>query len=722
MTTSSTTDKKNPQTAKMPRMRPSYWLVLVLFAVFVIIASCGIYFFNLQKQSEKTSVENTLQTIAQMKVDQISQWRSEREGNAVSAAESPFLAQGVSNFLRSPNDPVLREQMRQELSGLGKSYTYKDILLVDSAGHILFSLNNFYLSLPQTINTQLTTAYSRQEVTWIDFYQPPGTSGTALGLVAPLLSDLKENQSAQSGVIFIIDPAQYLYPLILSWPEASQSAETLLVEKRGDQVVYLNDLRFQRNAALNYSIPLTQKDVPAVAAVQGIQGTFTGKDYRGVTVISDLEAIPGSPWYVVAKIDKAEVFSTWNLQASMIIGLVLGSLIVFLAVLGFLWQRRQRQVYQSLYRENRESKSLLNQFEYVVKYANDIILICDDQRRVVQANDRALQSYGLSKEEIIGADLISLVAEAEVAAFQNQLYHIVVKGNITAESKHKRKDGSLFPVELSARVFKIENKTFLQAIIRDITERKAKEEEITKLTASLEERVEARTAELETANKELESFAYSVSHDLRAPLRGIDGWSQALVEDYKDKLDEKGMGILSRIRAETQRMGTLIDDLLQLSRETRGELKWEDVDMTTMVQNVTNRLQQVNPNRPIKFVIQQGLQAKGDSHLLEVAVSNLLENAVKFTSKTPQPLVLFGQIAQGDKRAFFVRDNGAGFDMAYAQKLFKVFQRLHKSSEFPGTGIGLATVQRIITRHGGRIWVEAQPDQGATFYFILKEP
>lgn len=271
MATSSTTDNKSQQTANMPRMRPSYWLVLILCAVFVIIACFGIYFFNLQKQSEKTSVEHTLQTIAQMKVDQVSQWRSEREGNAVSAAESPFLAQGVSNFLRSPNDPILKAQMRQELSGLGKSYPYKDILLVDSAGHILLSLNNFYLSLPQTINAQLTTAYSRQEATWIDFYQPPGASGTALGLIAPLLSDVKDNPSPLSGVIFIIDPAQYLYPLILSWPEASQSAETLLVEQRGDQIVFLNDLRFHRNAALNYSIPLTQGDVPAVAAVQGIR-------------------------------------------------------------------------------------------------------------------------------------------------------------------------------------------------------------------------------------------------------------------------------------------------------------------------------------------------------------------------------------------------------------------------------------------------------------------
>jgi PAS domain S-box-containing protein len=339
----------------------------------------------------------------------------------------------------------------------------------------------------------------------------------------------------------------------------------------------------------------------------------------------------------------------------------------------------------------------------------------------VQVNDRVLEAYGYSQDEIIGSSLSTLIAESELQAFQNQLNTVLEKGTISTEGRHKRKDGSTFPVEISARLFKIDDTNYLQAIIRDISERKLKEEEISKLNASLEKRVEERTAELENANKELESFAYSVSHDLRAPLRGIDGWSQALVEDYKDKLGEKGVSILSRIRGETQRMGQLIDDLLKFSRETRGELKVEDVDLTKVVQNVTSRLQLANPNRQIKFLIQQDLKTRCDSHLIEMALSNLLENAVKFTSKTEQPLILFGEILQQGKKVFFVRDNGAGFDMAYADKLFKVFQRLHKPSEYPGTGIGLATVQRIINRHGGRIWVDAQVNLGATFYFTLKE-
>jgi light-regulated signal transduction histidine kinase (bacteriophytochrome) len=238
---------------------------------------------------------------------------------------------------------------------------------------------------------------------------------------------------------------------------------------------------------------------------------------------------------------------------------------------------------------------------------------------------------------------------------------------------------------------------------------------------SLEQKVAERTTQLETANKELESFAYSVSHDLRAPLRGIDGWSQVLVEDYKDKLDEKGFQILNRIRSETQRMGQMIEDLLRFSRETRVEIKRQDLDMTALVQTISSRLQQANSSRQIQFVIQPEMKAKGDAHMMEIVFSNLLENAVKFTGKNPKALILVGEIFKDGRKVFFVRDNGVGFDMAYVQKLFKVFQRLHKSSEFPGTGVGLATVQRIISRHGGQIWAEAQVGEGATFYFTLKE-
>lgn len=253
----------------------------------------------------------------------------------------------------------------------------------------------------------------------------------------------------------------------------------------------------------------------------------------------------------------------------------------------------------------------------------------------------------------------------------------------------------------------------------DITERVQAEYEIRKLNDELEHRVAVRTAQLETSNKELEAFSYSVSHDLRAPLRGIDGWSQALLEDYGSQLDEQGQLYLTRVRSETQRMGRLIDDLLQLSRLTRSEMRNDPVDLSSMARNIIDRLLQAEPERQVDIQIQEGLFARGDAHLLEVALSNLFNNALKFTSKTPQASIEFGRVETRGETAFFVRDNGVGFDMTYATKLFGAFQRMHRASEFPGTGIGLATVQRIIHRHGGRVWADAHVDQGAVFFFTL---
>lgn len=281
----------------------------------------------------------------------------------------------------------------------------------------------------------------------------------------------------------------------------------------------------------------------------------------------------------------------------------------------------------------------------------------------------------------------------------------------------KTLQGREFHAALTAVMKKDANgEIFFDGIMQDISERKEAERKVQQLNESLR----ARSMELETINQELEAFSYSVSHDLRAPLRAIDGFSRTLLNEYADRLDDKGRDRLSRVRAGAQRMANLIDDLLKLSRVTRTELKWKSVDLSLLASEVIEDLRQGEPNRAVQFSVQPGITVQGDVHLLRVVMDNLLGNAWKFTSQRSEARIEVG-CKLDDKLTYYVRDNGAGFDMAYANKLFGAFQRLHDASEFSGTGIGLATVQRVIHKHGGRIWAESAVDQGAIFYFTLNE-
>ena len=340
------------------------------------------------------------------------------------------------------------------------------------------------------------------------------------------------------------------------------------------------------------------------------------------------------------------------------------------------------------------------------------IYMLDPTGHVVSWNRGAEQIKGYTAEEIIGQHFSRFYTPEDAAAGKPAaaLQAATTTGRYEEENWRVRKDGSRLWANVVVTAVRDERGTLLgfAKVTRDLSERRRAEAEI-----------QARTAQLEAANKELEAFSYSVSHDLRAPLRSIDGFSQALQEDYTARLDEEGRSHLRRVRAATQRMAHLIDDLLHLARVSRAELRSAPVDLSAVAQGVVAELRQREPRRAVEFVCADQAQVRGDPALLRVLLENLLGNAWKFTTQRRPARIEFGVSQQDGATAYFVRDNGAGFDMTYADKLFGAFQRLHSAKEFEGTGIGLATVQRIIHRHGGRVWAESAVDQGATFYFTV---
>lgn len=398
-----------------------------------------------------------------------------------------------------------------------------------------------------------------------------------------------------------------------------------------------------------------------------------------------------------------------------------------------------------------------HQFKVLFELAPDACYVSDLQGILIDGNKAAEEITGYRKEELIGQNFLTLgLLSRDRSLKAAQLLALNLLGQSTGpdEFSLKRKDGTQVIVEIRTSPVEIEGRHLVLGIARDITAHKLleeeqqrlvlayqehdrilsashielekalantrrKEREIRRLKAELEKRVIERTAQLQASNKELDAFMYSVSHDLRAPLRSIDGFSQMLLEDCADSLNENGQDYLRRVRAAAQHMGRLIDDLLELSRLTRRELRQEQIDLSNMVRDTAVEVWMTQPERKVEWLIQENMNATGDTTLLQVVLDNLLGNAWKFTGKKPCARIEFGTMQRNKETVYFVRDNGAGLDMTYIDKLFTPFRRLHTVEEFEGTGLGLATVKRIIHAHGGQVWAEGAVEQGATFYFTL---
>ena len=718
-------------TPSEPTDRRTELVFLLIFALLAAgVITAGFLNYQTYKRHYRDEVERQLSAIAELKVRELEQWRTERLADAGLVFANASFGRLVQAFFAKPEDTDAQRELRDWMGSLLSSKQLNEIRLLDTQGVTRLSVPVEPGPVPSNTLQQAATVLASGQVAFQDFYRDDHDQRAYLAVLVPILDGSTAHRKL--GVLVLrIDPSAYLYPFIQRWPTSSRTAETLLARREGSEVVFLNALRFQTNAALNFRSSLDHVQMPAVQAALGREGIMDGVDYRGVPVVAALRTVPDSPWSLVARMDTAEVYAPLRERFWQVMVLVAGLLFGAGAGVGLVWRQQRLRFYRNqvkaaeALRDSEERyrslfENMMNGFAYCRAIFDgdrlqDFVYVAVNRMFEVQTGLKNVVGKPVS-------EVIPGIREADPQLFE-------VYGRVTRTGVPERFELYVKTLQLwfDIALYSPDRNHFV-AVFDVITERKRAE-------AAREEAYKA----LAHKTDEMESLLYASSHDLRTPLVNIQGFSQRLEKATADLasllsgqtdgellraamapiVHERMPAALSRVLASTARMDGLISGLLRLSRLTRAELTPERLDMDRLVRSVIDTMEYQLRLAGAEAHVDRLPACHGEAAQLGQVVSNLIDNALKYRDPRRPLRVRISGEAHTTEAVYCVEDNGVGIKPEYQERIWNVFVRLDPQGTAPGEGLGLTVIRRIVERHGGRAWVDSVPGRGSRFLFSI---
>jgi len=706
--------------------------MVFLALVVLILTLLGYWYLRVETAEITREKYHALAAIGELKSKQIQQWRKERLFEVERKLKQPALAGTVEQFLTSPNNQAIQEALQKILTREMVDGEWLEALLFSPDGTLLFATGNLHDPVDEATLEAVQKAGHDGGIVFSDFFRSPG------GLLSIDVATTIRNENGSPLAVMVLrsNVGDHLFPAIQSWPTPSRSAETLLIERKGDDVLFLNELRHQTNTALSLRIPLTNTRVPSVQAILGREGIFQGTDYRGVEVLGDLHAIPGSPWFMVAKMDTKEIFADMHYRTGVVIILI--GLLILLAVALMVYHHRQRQseiTRNLILTGHRQLELERDQYFKFFMLSSDPMCIADPFGCFRQVNPAFVRLTGYREEELLSRPFLDFVLSEDRRKTTEEMERQVnVRASVDFENRYLRKDGTVIVLSWMAYFDKKDGVTYATA--RDITERKETELKLARHSLSLQEankqlknsiqNAEELAVKARAATRTKSEFLAVMSHELRTPLNGVIGFAEILSETPLDTEQKK---YAKTIRECGDHLLDVVNDILDFSSIEKGSMQIKPAlfDMAELLESVCASIRKTAGEKGLEFHCETADEVPGkilgDMRRIRQILLNLLGNAVKFTAQGSVLLRVLPSPRETGTLSldFIIEDTGPGIPPTLLGSLFKPFTQADSTThrQFPGTGLGLAISQRLAQAMGGSISVVSNPGKGSTFTFHL---